>query len=97
MSGLMELIKVRQGDVSNEKYANLIGLTGVSLWRYHNDKSEINLEAIQKLGAFFANNNDPEMVGALAAYALGLPVDNTALGAIGETVLKTLKNPTPSV
>lgn len=93
MADLMRLVKIRQGTLSNEKYAAQIGLTGSTLWRYHNGQSRVDLDATQKLAVYFANTNDIEMLGALVAYAIGIDPDKNGLERIGETLLNLYVNP----
>lgn len=88
MTELMELLKQRQGKMSDEEYANKIGLRGSTLWRYYNGKSTIGTEALQKLATEFANKNDTIMLGALAAYALGLPSNAAKLEELGTHLLE---------
>lgn len=88
MTELMELLRQRQGKMSDEEYANKIGLRGSTLWRYYNGKTTIGTEALQKLASEFASKNDPVMLGALAAYALGLPSDASKLEELGTHLLE---------
>lgn len=90
MAKLMELIKVRQGDLSNEKYANEIGLTGTTLWRYHEEKTELNARNIKKLAQYYAKKKDFEMIGALASYALDLETDLDSLTVVGQLLSSDL-------
>ena len=63
MNELMELLRQRQGKMSDEEYANKIGLRGSTLWRYYNGKCTIGTEALQKLAVEFAKKNDKVMLG----------------------------------
>ena len=69
---LKELIKLRQEQMSmsNEKFANVVGLVGSTVWRWY-EGNTISLSARMKLIEYFAALNDYEMIGALLAYQCG--------------------------
>ena len=67
---LKELIRDRQGELTNEKFANVVGLVGSTVWRWY-EGNTISLLARLKLIEYFAALNDYEIVGALLAYQCG--------------------------
>lgn len=75
MAELMQLIKERQGETPNEVYANLMGIRGNTLHRYHIKDREIGLEALRKLFNFYRQQGDVEMLKALGAYAFKVQPD----------------------
>lgn len=87
---LIELVKNRQGQLSlsTEKYANLVGLTTSTLWRFYNKKGNFNITFIRKLACFYAAADDIEMIGALAKFSLLLSTTNLSnLKQIGSLIL----------
>lgn len=87
MVDVMELLKTRQGEKSDEQFANEIGLRGSTFWRYHNGKSDINMQAREKLIQYFAARGDTEMVGALLAYKAGRHLEKEELNSLGRCFL----------
>lgn len=83
MAELMELLKDRQDEMSNEEFANKVGLRGSTLGRYYRGESIIGTTALQKLASEFVKRGDMIMLGALAAYALDLPTDTAKLEKVG--------------
>jgi len=92
MADLMEFVKERQGELSNEKYANTIGLTGTTLWRYHAGKTNIDVSGIQKFSEFYIKKEDAQMIGALIAYSLGIKLEVEEINKIGEILLPIFRN-----
>lgn len=72
MAEIIKMIKSRQeqAEVSTEKYANRIGITGAALWRYYNTNREMDLGVIRAMGKFYQAQNDQEMINALKEYAV---------------------------
>lgn len=67
---LMEMISRRQGDLSNEKYARNLDVSGTTLFRWRKGERAPNLEAIRNMARFYKQQGDTEMLDALSAYAL---------------------------
>lgn len=72
MAEIVRMIKTRQeqANVSTEKYANRIGITGAALWRYYNTPREMDLKVIRAMGRFYREQGDQEMINALKEYAV---------------------------
>lgn len=87
MVDVMELLRTRQGKRSDEQFANEIGLRGSTFWRYHNGKSDINMQAREKLIEYFSALGDTEMVGALLAYKAGRHLEKEELNSLGRLFL----------
>lgn len=91
MSDLLKLFESRQGDLSDEKYANQIGLTGSTLWRYKKGKSDINTAARRTLIRYYSRLNDEEMIGALLAYKTDGQLSQPQLIELGRLFLSSTK------
>jgi hypothetical protein len=89
MADLMELLELRQGNDSDEKFANRMDLRGSTFWRYKNRKSAIDMEAREKMIQFFAERHDAEMVGALLAYRTGVTLSEPDLSELGRVFLQS--------
>lgn len=87
MSEVLELLELRQGEKSDEQFANEIGLRGATLWRYKNGKSEINTVARKKMIEYFCGLNDAVMIGALLTYKSGKSLSPQQLEEIGRFFL----------
>lgn len=91
MSDVLKLLELRQGDKSNEQYANEMGLRGTTLWRYKKGQSEINTATRKKLMEYYAARQDAEMVGALLVYKTGSQLSSSQLAEIGRYYLQSIK------
>lgn len=87
MNDVLELLRSRQGEKSDEEFANEMGIRGVTLWRYKNQTSAMSTNIRKKLIVFFASRDDPEMVGALLIYKTGLKPSSQQLVELGKMVL----------
>ncbi len=96
MKRLLKLLEARQGQMSNEKFANKIGLAGTTVWRYRAGKSVINAPTRQKMIQYFLAKNDAEMVGALLAYRTGSELSSRQLSELGQQFLVAVQNNTPA-
>lgn len=67
---LMKLIQVRQGELSNERYARSLDISGVTLFRWHKGERSPNIGAIRNMAKHYKAIGDTEMLDALSAYAL---------------------------
>lgn len=85
----IKLLKERQGDLSDKKFANRMGLSGTSLWRYKNGQSDINAIARQKMVEYFARQGDAEMVGALLVYRSGYAPNRSKCVELGDVFLSS--------
>lgn len=74
MAELVEMLKVRQGDMSIEVYANRMDMRGATLSRFYNQERAISLASIRKMAQYFQGLGDSEMIQALSSYALNLDV-----------------------
>ena len=83
MEALMELLRDRQGKMSNEQFANMVGLRGATLGRCYRGESILGTSALQKFASEFVKRGDMVMLGALAAYALGISVETAKLEKVG--------------
>lgn len=75
MTNAVELIKDRQmkSDMSVERYANTIGITAGTLYHYFaKRREEIDTSVLQRLGRFYADQGDIELLSVLASYALNV-------------------------
>ena len=88
MVDVLELLRSRQGNVSDEEFANRFGLRGATLWRYKNRQSRIDTSAREKMINYFAALGDAEMVGALLAYKTGVCFNDEQLATFGNSFLK---------
>lgn len=70
MAELMKMISCRQGELSNEKYARNLDVSGTTLFRWHKGERAPNLDAIRNMAKYYKQLGDAEMLDALASYAL---------------------------
>jgi hypothetical protein len=75
MAELMEMIKARQGEMSIEEFANKMGTRAATLSRQYNGERNLGVDALRRYAAYFRQQNDAEMLKALASYALGFELD----------------------
>jgi transcriptional regulator with XRE-family HTH domain len=75
MAELMELIKMRQGNMSIEEYANKMGTRAATLSRQYNGERQLGIDILRRYAAYFHKRGDMEMIMALASYALDLDLD----------------------
>ncbi len=87
MAELIELLRDRQGKMSNEQFANMVGLRGATLGRCYRGESILGASALQKFASEFVKRGDMVMIGALAVYALGLSVDTARLEKVGVSLV----------
>lgn len=88
MSDVMELLEERQGQKSDEQFANEIGLRGSTLWRYKNRQSDINTKARELMIRYFSERQDSVMVGALLVYKTGSKFSRQELDELGRYFLQ---------
>lgn len=67
---LMEMISRRQGEMSNERYARNLDVSGTTLFRWRKGERAPNLETIRNMAKYYKQQGDTEMLDALSAYAL---------------------------
>lgn len=75
MADLMDLIKQRQGAMSIEEFANKIGTRGATLSRQYAGERDLGIDVLRRYAAYFKQQNDREMLEALASYALGFDLE----------------------
>lgn len=77
---LMLMIEKRKGKKSYEAFAREIGINTTTLFKMitdarKNKDRDLVISSVQKLVAYFEEQNDREMVGALVEYATGIKPD----------------------
>ena len=87
MKELMELLEKRQGNKSNEQFANEIGFRGSTMWRYKNGKTGINNQKREMMIRYFSERGDTVMVGALLVYKTGSKFTEQELDELGRLFL----------
>jgi hypothetical protein len=94
MAGLMELLNQRRGNRSYEAFANReLGISGSTLWRYDQGKTDIGIDALHKITQNAVKNNDTILLGAIISYATGLSAEVNDLDRIGSCLLELTKIP----
>ena len=94
MAQLMELLEKRRKNRTDEQFAVGLNLSGSTVYRYRKGKTEISMDAMQKMTPVFAKEGDSEIIGAFVAYALGIedaPLDT--LKRIGQSVIDAQSSP----
>lgn len=93
MAKLMEMLDKRRGSMPDEKFANVrLGISASTFSRYRKG-TKIGTEALQKMMPVFIRDNDVEMVGAFAVYAIGVEVPAEKLAEIGQIILGAQVSP----
>lgn len=67
---LMEKVKARQGEMSNERYARNFDVSGTTLFRWHKGERQPDLYAVRAMARYYTAQKDKEMIRALTSYAL---------------------------
>ena len=68
---LIETLKARQGVLSCDDLARIIGIKTPSLQKYLKGERNLGVANIRKIATWARSNQDNEMVQALIDYALG--------------------------
>ena len=71
MTILIKALKHRQGALSYDDLARIIGIKTPSLHKYLTGDRNLGIANVRKIATWARSNNDNELIQALTDYALG--------------------------
>lgn len=81
---LQELIKLieqdrEQRELSREKFANLVGVTGSAYYRQRAEDRNMGILTVRKYAKFYKAEGNIKMLRALAAYTIQLLIEQVQI------------------